>query len=94
MAAVAAELDGRVRFLGVAGRGQVEEMRAFVADTGTGRLTHAVDADGSLWQRFGVVAQPAFAFVGRDGKVAAFAGHLDEGALRQAAGELLAGVSR
>lgn len=91
VAAIAAEYDGRVTFLGVAGRGEVEAMREFVADTGTGGFTHVVDADGSLWQRFGVVAQPAFAFVGSDGSVRTFGGSLDAEALRQATDELLGG---
>jgi hypothetical protein len=91
VAAVAAEYEGRVAFLGVPGRGDVPEMQEFVADTGTGELTHVVDADGALWQRFGVVAQPAFAFVDADGTVETFAGSLDPESLRQAADELLAG---
>ncbi len=91
VAAAAAEYDGRVMFLGVPGRGAVGEMREFVADTGTGGLTHVVDADGALWQRFGVVAQPAFAFVDTDGTVATFGGSLDPESLRQAADDLLAG---
>jgi hypothetical protein len=91
VAAVAAEYEGRVTFLGMPGRGAVEEMKEFVADTGTGRLTHLVDGDGALWQRFDVVAQPAFAFVGVDGQARTFAGSLDPDSLRQAADELLAG---
>jgi hypothetical protein len=91
VAAVAAEYEGRVTFLGIPGRGDVPEMQEFVADTGTGGLTHAVDADGALWQRFGVVAQPAFAFVDADGTVETFRGSLDPESLRQAADGLLAG---
>lgn len=91
MAAVAAEYDGRVEIIGVAGRGRVAAMRDFVGDTSTGAMTHLVDGDGSLWQRFGVVTQPAFAFVERDGSVRTFTGSLDEQELRQAADELLAG---
>ncbi len=83
MAAAAAELDGRVTFLGVPGRGEVDAMREFVADTMTGQFTHVLDGDGSLWQRFRIVAQPAFAFVAADGSVETFAGSLDADALRQ-----------
>lgn len=64
-------------------------MRDFVADTGTGAMTHLVDTDGSLWKRFGVFGQPAFAFVSRDGTVRTFRGSQDEAELRQAADELL-----
>ena len=89
VATVAAEYAGRVTFLGVPGLGEVADMREFVAGTRTGAMTHVVDADGALWQRFGVVAQPAFAFVGADGSVRTFGGSLDQQSLRQAVDELL-----
>jgi thiol-disulfide isomerase/thioredoxin len=91
VAEVAAEYAGRAAFLGVPGLGEVADMREFVADTGTNGLTHVVDADGSLWQRFGVVSQPAYVFVDADGTVQAFGGSLDRESLRQAAADLLAG---
>ena len=50
VAAVAAELEGDVTFLGVPGRGETADMSAFVQDTGTGGLQHVVDVDGSLWR--------------------------------------------
>ncbi len=90
MAAVAAQYRDRVTFLGIPGLGQMGEMRTFVADTGTGAFTHVVDDDGSRWQRFGVVAQPAFAFVGRDGTSRTFAGSMSEDELRHSVDELLA----
>jgi thiol-disulfide isomerase/thioredoxin len=91
VAEVAAEYEDRATFIGVPGRGETADMREFVADTGTDGLTHVVDADGSLWQRFGVVSQPAYVFVGADGTVQAFGGSLDRESLRQSAGNLLAG---
>jgi hypothetical protein len=91
VAAVAAEYEGRVTFLGMPGRGAVGEMREFVADTGTGGLTHVVDGDGALWQRFEVFSQPAFAFIGADGTARTFSGSLDPESLRRAVDELLAG---
>lgn len=66
----------RVRFVGVPGLGKVPDMQRFVADTGLGGFPHVVDADGSLWERFGVPAQPAFAFVGADGTVEVSVGKL------------------
>lgn len=68
VAAVAAEFAGRVTFVGIPGRGEVGPMRQFVADTGTGGFEHVADVDGSLWQQFGVVAQPAFVFVSSSGQ--------------------------
>lgn len=66
----------RVQFVGVPGLGQVPDMQRFVADTGLGGFPHVVDADGALWERFGVPAQPAFAFVARDGTVEVSIGKL------------------
>lgn len=67
VADVAADLAGEVTFIGVAGLGERAAMQAFVADTGTGSFLHLSDDDGSLWQRFGVTYQPAYAFIGADG---------------------------
>jgi thiol-disulfide isomerase/thioredoxin len=63
----AATLGDDVTVIGVAGRGEVEAMDEFVADTGTGALTHVVDDDGSIWAAYGVTSQPAFAFIDADG---------------------------
>jgi thiol-disulfide isomerase/thioredoxin len=91
VAAVAVELEGQVTFFGVPGRGPAEDMQSFVDDTGTGSLQHLVDVDGSLWQRFRVVNQPSFAFVGPDGSVELFAGALGAEGLRERAAALPAG---
>jgi thiol-disulfide isomerase/thioredoxin len=69
---------GDVEFLGVAGLGEVDDMRAFVSETGTGDLTHIVDEDGTIWSGFGVVSQPAFAFVHSDGTVETVSGTLTD----------------
>lgn len=84
LAAVTAEFQGRVRVLGVAGRGEVDAMKAFVSETGTGAITHLADVDGTLWNRFGVVSQPSFVFVDRSGVARSFTGSLDGDELRAA----------
>ncbi|MDP9397700.1 MAG: redoxin domain-containing protein [Actinomycetota bacterium] len=91
VAEVAAEFDGKVIFLGVPGRGEEAAMRGFVADTGTGEFDHLVDADGSLWGRFGVVSQPTYAFVSADGATEVFGGALGGDELRTRAASLAAG---
>jgi thiol-disulfide isomerase/thioredoxin len=91
VAAVAADLEGEVTILGVPGLGPTDDMRAFVADTGTDGLEHLVDADGSLWQRFGVVSQPSFAFVSPDGAVELFGGALGAEQLEARAAALITG---
>jgi thiol-disulfide isomerase/thioredoxin len=68
--AKAAEKWGdKVTFVGMPGLGHTSDMKQFVADTGLGGMRHAIDADGSLWGRFGVAAQPAVAFVNDDAKI-------------------------
>jgi thiol-disulfide isomerase/thioredoxin len=79
--AAAEALDGSVEVIGVAGRGEVDEMEGFVSDTGTGGLTHVVDRDGSIWTSFEVIAQPAFAFIDGSGSVEVVVGALGEDAL-------------
>lgn len=74
VAKVAAELKGKVTFIGIAGLGSVPDMQAFVFETGTGDFIHLADSDGSLWARFGVVAQPSFVFVTPSGQVQEFTG--------------------
>ncbi len=91
VARIAQSFHGDVRFLGVPGLGAVEDMQQFVEDTGTGELTHLVDDDGSLWARFGVIAQPAFAFVSADGEVEVVNGSLPPDDLIEAARDLTAG---
>ena len=79
--AVAEAMGDRVQVIGVAGRGEVPAMEGFVRDTGTGGLTHVVDADGTIWASYDVFAQPAFAFVDDSGEVEVFVGGLGESAL-------------
>ncbi len=93
VARVAADLEGQVTYLGVPGLGSDEDMRDFVEDTGTGGFLHVVDADGSVWRRFGVVYQPAFAFIDRDGTAEVFAGSLGEDGLRDRARSLVGSAS-
>lgn len=89
VAAVAGELSGDVTFLGVAGRGPVADMLGFVDDTGVDGFVHLADLDGTLWQRFGVSYQPAYAFVAPDGTVDVVVGALGEAGLAERAGALV-----
>lgn len=74
----AAEVGDGVNLVGVAGRGEVPAMEAFVDETGTGGFTHVVDDDGSIWSDYGVAAQPAFAFISADGEVETVTGAIPE----------------
>ncbi|MDZ7885450.1 MAG: protein disulfide oxidoreductase [Mycobacterium sp.] len=67
-------------FVGVAALDQEPAMQEFVDRYDLG-FTNIADVDGAVWQRFGVTAQPAFAFVGADGSVDVVRGTLGEPAL-------------
>lgn len=77
-----------VVFLGVAGLGETDDMRAFVDDYEVGGFEHLADLDGSLWQRFGVVQQPAYAFVDDSGTIEVFRGELGPDGLAEHVGAL------
>jgi thiol-disulfide isomerase/thioredoxin len=90
VAEVARRFAGRVAFVGVAGRGEVAEMRRFADEAKIGFFPHVVDADGAIWESFGVTSQPAFAFVRPDGRVEVVLGSLPQADLEARAGELAA----
>lgn len=79
--AASGQLAGSVELIGIAGRGDVPDMDDFVSDTGTGSLTHVVDADGAIWRSYEVTNQPAFAFIDDDGTVDVAVGPLREAEL-------------
>lgn len=72
-----------VVFIGVAGLGETDDMRDFVSDYEVGAFEHLADLDGSLWQRFGVVQQPAYAFLDDAGKVEVYRGELGDDGLAE-----------
>lgn len=62
-------VGGTVTFVGVAARDEVSNMRKFVDQHKLGGFAHLADTDLAVWKRFGVVEQPAYAFISKDGKV-------------------------
>ncbi len=89
IAKVAAQMGGDVTFIGIPGRGEQPEMEQFVADTGVGDFEHVVDTDGRIWTEFGVVGQPAFAFIDAAGEVEMVNGSLTADELESAARALV-----
>ena len=67
-----------VRLVGVAGLDRLPAMQQFVAKYPVNGFTHLADIDGSVWAKFGVTHQPAFAFVRADGGVDVVKGGLSE----------------
>ncbi len=58
-----------VTFIGVAGLDKVPAMRTFVDKYRLTGFTELADTDGSVWTKFGVTQQPAFAFVDPNGNI-------------------------
>ena len=77
----AARANPEATFVGVAALDQEPAMQEFVDKYDVGFFTNIADFDGAVWQRFGVTAQPAFAFVSADGSVDVVRGTLSEPAL-------------
>jgi thiol-disulfide isomerase/thioredoxin len=89
VAEVAERFGADVTLIGVPGRGELDDMREFVDDTGTGSLTHVADLGGDIWSAFGVYGQPAFAFIDDDGSVEVFIGGMGGDALAERVAELV-----
>ncbi|MDX8050739.1 redoxin domain-containing protein [Lentzea sp. BCCO 10_0798] len=83
MAAAAKEHGEKVTFLGVAAQDQVPAMQQFVQRYGLQSFQHVADVDSAVWKRFGVTAQPAYAFVSAGGKVEIVTSQLSEQDLKQ-----------
>jgi thiol-disulfide isomerase/thioredoxin len=62
-------VGGSVTFVGVAARDEVPSMRNFVEQYRLDSFAHLADTDLAIWKRFGVVEQPAYAFITKDGTV-------------------------
>lgn len=57
-------------------------MQEFVDRHGLEAFPHLVDDDGALWERFGIINQPAWVFVDDDGTTRTVQGSLSEDGLR------------
>lgn len=71
----------RAVFVGVAGRGSTADMQNFVDTYEVGEFAQIADTQGAVWQRFGIVQQPAFAFVNDTGNVEVVRGSMGQTAL-------------
>lgn len=85
-----ARANPAVVFVGVAAQDQVPAMRGFVTKYDLGSFQHLADLDASVWQRFGITVQPAFAFIRADGSVSVVKGTLSEQDLAQRVSALAA----
>ncbi|VAZ80857.1 Soluble secreted antigen MPT53 [Mycobacterium persicum] len=67
-----------VTFVGVAAQDQVPAMRDFVDRYQLTSMPQLADTDAAVWAKFGVTAQPAFAFVSANGTIDVVEGPLTE----------------
>ena len=84
------QFEGRAQIIGVASRDTIEQIEAFVADTGVDTFPHAADIDGDVWEFYGIGSQPAFVFINDDGTFDTRLGSLDEDGLTVRVEQLLA----
>jgi thiol-disulfide isomerase/thioredoxin len=88
VAASARATAGKVTFVGVAAQDELPAMKKFVADHELGGFVHLADVDASIWTRFGVTYQPAYAFIKPDGTIDVVKEQLSESALSERVGTL------
>jgi thiol-disulfide isomerase/thioredoxin len=69
VASLSVKYAGKVNFVGVGANGTVDEMKEFVALNQVSKVSHLNDANGKIWNRFGVVIQPTLVFVDKNGKI-------------------------
>ena len=84
------QFEGRAQIIGVASRDTIEQIEAFVADTGVDTFPHAADIDGDVWEFYGIGSQPAFVFINDDGTFDTRLGSLGEDGLTERVEQLLA----
>jgi len=72
---------GKVQFVGVAARDELAAMQGFVAEYQVGSFPHLADLDASVWRRFDVTRQPAYAFIRPNGSVEVVTDQLSEAEL-------------
>jgi thiol-disulfide isomerase/thioredoxin len=64
-----ASRDSGVQFVGVAAQDQVPAMRDFIQRFDLSSFPHIADTEATVWKRFGVTYQPAYAFVSSNGDI-------------------------
>ncbi|MGQ0716104.1 MAG: redoxin domain-containing protein [Pseudonocardiales bacterium] len=72
---------GKVEFIGVAAQDELAAMQGFVTEYQVGSFQHLADLDASIWRRFDVTYQPAYAFISPDGSVEVVKDQLSEAQL-------------
>lgn len=80
---MARQLEGQVTIVGVAGRGDVDDMAEFVTRHELALIDHVADVELEIWQANGIAGQPAWIFIdGETGATSTRFGGLGEDGLR------------
>ncbi|MCE7012158.1 redoxin domain-containing protein [Kibdelosporangium philippinense] len=90
MGALAKQYEGKITFLGVGAQDQVPAMKKFVAENEVSGFTHLADVNGTVWTRFGITQQPAYAFAYADGTIELVKQQLSEIGLNERVAKLTA----
>lgn len=72
-----------VTFVGVAAQDQIPAMKQFVDKYSLDGFTQLADTDASIWAKFGITHQPAYAFIRSDGSINVVKSGLSETELTQ-----------
>jgi thiol-disulfide isomerase/thioredoxin len=91
MGALARDNAGKITFVGVGAQDQLPAMKKFVAENEVSGFTHLADLDASIWTRFGITQQPAYAFVYSDGTIEIVKQQLTEQGLDEKVSKLTTG---
>jgi peroxiredoxin len=92
VAQVAQQFAERVEVIGVASRDGTPAMEEFVARHELDHVRHIADVEGQVWQRYGIVGQPAWVFLdGGSGKTERVLGQISPDDLRTRLEALAAG---
>ncbi len=89
VAATAQKFADDVTVLGVAWNGTTQAMSDFAAKHGL-TFTSVNDAEGKIFEQFGVPLQPAWVFIAQDGSITTRFGAIDEASLETALQKLSA----
>lgn len=79
-----------MQFIGVAGRDELDAIRAFIDDLDVDGFPHVVDESGEIWVTYEVTTQPSFAFLNDDGTGEVFVGAMGVEGLTEQVEELQA----
>ena len=89
VAEVQINYSGEVNFIGIAGRNDLSDIKAFITSYNVGKFPHLFDSDGDIWSRYGVSTQPAWGFIDTTGETIRYFGSLGKTSLQEKVEDLL-----